>query len=192
MAFTMPRNSLFAVLLRARWWVSLCVGVGVGAVAAALLPEAYRSAGALSGFPFLVIAGVAAWRQRHAPGPAELARLHESLSRATWPVLADALHAGFEREGWQVQRGSREPVDFVLERRGRRMVVGARRWKSARVGLESLRALQAAREAAEAADARVVALGELTEPARAYAAQHGIEVWQAAQLAQALRGRLPA
>ncbi|MEN9420455.1 MAG: hypothetical protein RI988_4076 [Pseudomonadota bacterium] len=192
MAFKMPRNSLFAVLLRSRWWVSLAVGLGIGVVAAALLPDAYRAVGALSGFPFLVIAALAAWRQRHAPSPAELARAQETLARAAWPAFADALQAAFERDGWRVTRGTREPVDFVLERRGRQMVVAARRWKSARVGLEALRALQTAREAAQAADALLIALGDISDAARPFAAQHRIAVWQAAEVAQALRGRLPA
>jgi restriction system protein len=72
------------------------------------------------------------------------------------------------------------------------MVVAARRWKSARVGLEALRALQAAREAREAPDALLIALGELTDTARPFAARHRIAVWQAAEIAQALRGKLPA
>jgi restriction system protein len=192
MAFKLPRNSLFAVLLRSRWWVSLSVGVVLGLIATALLPENYRSVGPLTGAPFFVIAALAAWRQRHAPSAAELARTQEALTQATWPAFADALQAAFERDGWQVERGTREPVDFVLERKGRQMVVAARRWKSARVGLEALRALQAAREAREAPDALLIALGELTDTARPFAAQHRIAVWQASEVAQALRGRLPA
>ena len=191
MAFKLPKNSLFAVLLRSRWWVSLSVGVVLGVVATALLPDAYRGVGPLTGAPFFVIAALAAWRQRHAPSDAELARTRESLTRAAWPAFADALQAAFERDGWQVERGTGEPVDFVLERKGRQMVVAARRWKSARVGLEALRALQAAREAREAPDALLIALGELTDTARPYAAQHRIAVWQASEIAQALRGRLP-
>lgn len=192
MAFKLPRNSLFAVLLRSRWWVSLSVGVAIGVVATALLPEAYRSVGPLMGLPFLVISALAAWRQRHAPSAAEMARTQEALTRAAWPAFADALQAAFERDGWQVQRAGGEPVDFVLERKGRQMVVAARRWKSARVGLEALRALQAAREAREAPDALLIALGELTDTARPFAARHRIAVWQAAEIAQALRGKLPA
>ena len=192
MAFKLPRNSLFAVLLRSRWWVSLSVGVTIGVVATALLPEAYRGVGPLMGLPFLVISALAAWRQRHAPSAAEMARTQEALARAAWPAFADALQAAFERDGWQVQRASGDPVDFVLERRGRQMVVAARRWKSARVGLEALRALQAGREAREAPDALLIALGELTDTARPFAARHRIAVWQATEIAQALRGKLPA
>ena len=192
MAFKLPRNSLFAVLLRSPWWASFAVGALIGLVATALLPESYRSVGPLMGMPFLIISALAAWRQRHAPSAAELARTHETLGRASWPDFASALQAAFERDGWSVALGTREPVDFVLERKGRQMVVAARRWKSARVGLEVLRALQTAREASQAPDALLIALGELTDTARPFAAQHRIAVWQAAEIAQALRGKLPA
>ena len=68
------------------------------------------------------------------------------------------------------------------------MLVCARRWKSARTGLESLRALQAARDAGDAPDALYIGLGALTDTARSFAAEHRIAIWQAAELAQALRG----
>jgi restriction system protein len=71
------------------------------------------------------------------------------------------------------------------------MHVSARRWKSAQTGLEALRTLQAAREAAEedlVNDALVIALGPLSDSARAFAAEKRIAVWQAAEVAQALKG----
>jgi restriction system protein len=40
-------------------------------------------------------------------------------------------------------------------------------------------------------NAVVIALGELTDTARPYATQHRIAVWQAADLAYALRGPAP-
>ena len=67
-------------------------------------------------------------------------------------------------------------------------MVCARRWKSARTGLEALRALQAARDATDPADALYIGLGTLTDTAVPFAAEHGIAVWSAAELAQALRG----
>ena len=54
-------------------------------------------------------------------------------------------------------------------------------------GLDALRTLQMAREAADAPDALYIGLGELSEQAKAYAAEHRIAVWQAAELAQSLR-----
>jgi restriction system protein len=90
------------------------------------------------------------------------------------------------RRGYAAARG--RLVDFTLERQGRRMLVSARRLKSARTGLEALRPLQAAREAAGGADALYIGLGELTDTAKPFAAEHRIAVWQIDELALALRG----
>lgn len=53
------------------------------------------------------------------------------------------------------------------------------------------RALQAARKATEAPDALCICLGELTDNARLFAAEHRIAIWQSAELAQALHGQAP-
>jgi restriction system protein len=190
--FKMAENSLFAVLLRSPWWVSIAIGVVLGALGVALLPEDWRVAAALSGFPFLVIGAMAAWRQSKLPSAARIDTTRQAVAAMAWPAFAALLEQAFARDGYTVQRGAgNDGVDFVLERRGRRMLVSARRWKSARTGLEPLRALQAAREAAGddvPNDALLVCLGELTDNARPFAAEHRIAVWQAAELAQALRG----
>jgi restriction system protein len=186
MKLRMAENSLFGILLRSPWWVSAAVAVAFGAVAWALLPEAWRVAGALSGFPFVVIAAMAAWRQRHAPSAARVEQTGQALRHMPWPAVAALLEQAFQRDGHTVTR-RQGAADFDLERKGRRMLVAARRWKSAQTGLEPLRELQAAREKAEA-DALYIGLGELSESAAAFAAQHRIAVWQTPELAQALRG----
>jgi len=42
--------------------------------------------------------------------------------------------------------------------------------------------------AADAPDALYIGLGELSDTARPFAARHGIAIWRAPELAQALRG----
>jgi restriction system protein len=105
-----------------------------------------------------------------------------------WPAFAALLEQAFRRDGYTVQRGHTDAVDFELARQGRRMLVSARRWKSARTGAQALRALQAARDKADASDALYIGLGELSDNARPFAARHSIAIWQAPELAQALRG----
>jgi restriction system protein len=188
----MAKNSLFAVLLRSRWWISAGLAVALTALAMALLPPDYRVVGALSALPFYVIAALAARRQWALPSDEQVAQTAKDLSAMAWPAFSQQLEDSFRRDGWTVQRGQAEPVDFELERAGRRMVVHARRWKSSRLGLEPLRALQAAREAREAPDALCISLGELSDTARPFAARQRIAIWQAAELAQVLRGRAPA
>ena len=184
----MAKNSLFAVLLRSPWWVSLGVAAVLALLAAALLPAAYRVVGALSGLPFIVIAGIAAVRQSRLPSAARVLATHEAVSTMAWAEFAGLLEQAFRRDGYSVSRGTAGPVDFELERQGRKMLVHARRWKAARTGIEPLRALQGAREQTGASDALYIGLGELTDNARPFAAQHRIAVWRSAEIAQALRG----
>jgi restriction system protein len=188
MKFKMAENSLFAILLRSPWWISIALCIALGAAGAALLPERFRIAGALSGLPFGVIGVMAAMRQRGLPTAAQVDQTRQTVSVLAWPAFADLLAQAFERDGYAVQRASHAAYDFELQRQGRRTLVAARRWKSARTGLETLRALQAARQAADVSEAIVVALGELTETAAPYARQHAITVWRAPEIAKALRG----
>ena len=184
----MAPNSLFSILLRSPWWVSLLVATLLGMLGVALLPDRFRIAGALSGLPFAVIAALAAKRQWGLPSAARVARTHEAVSRMGWTAFSALLEQAFRREGYSVQRAAIAGIDFDLERRGRRMLVCARRWKSAHTGLEALRALQAARDGSDAADALYIGLGPVNDKALPYAAEHRITIWQAAELAQALRG----
>lgn len=187
MKFQLPRNSLFAVLLRSPWWVSLAIAAGLSLVLAALLPADYRIVGMLSTLPFVVLGALAAWRQAQLPSAAEVAKTHERVSAMSWTAFSALLQESFRRDGFEVRPGDAAAVDFELARGARRMLVSARRWKSAQTGVEPLRALQAARQAADASDALVICMGGLSDSARPYATQHGIQVWQAAELAHALR-----
>ncbi len=184
----MAKNSLFAILLRKPWWISLLIAVILGLLGTALLPETMRAVGPLTGAPFAVIAVIAAIRQRGLPSAARIEATQQAVAAMAWPAFAGLLEQAFVRDGYTVQRGNTAAADFVLDRQGRRMVVSARRWKSAHTGLEGLRAQQAARDAAEASDALYIGLGALSDSARAFAAGQRIAVWQVAELAQALRG----
>ena len=184
----MAPNSLFAILLRSPWWISLGLALLLALLSFALLPEQYRVVGALSGFPFVVVAAIALRKQWHQPSAANIAETQQALSSMAWPAFAQLLEQAFQRDGYNVQRSKSAAFDFELERQGRRMLVCARRWKSARTGLGALRALQAEREASEATDALYIGLGELTDSARPYATENRITLWQAAELAHALRG----
>ncbi|MBC7726326.1 MAG: restriction endonuclease [Microbacteriaceae bacterium] len=184
----MAKNSLFSILLRSRWWFSLLIAVGLGALAYALLPEQFRVVGALSGLPFAVVAVVAAVRQWDVPSAARVTATQRALVAMPWAAFAVLLEQAFRRDGYTVQRGKMAPVDFELERQGQRTLVSARRWKSARTGLEALRPLQAARAATEAPGAIYIGLAPLSDTAQPFAAEHRITVWHATELAHALRG----
>ena len=64
MKLKMSEKSLFAILLRSPWWVSLAIVAVFVLASSALLPSPYVAFGMMGAFPFLVIAIMAAWRQR--------------------------------------------------------------------------------------------------------------------------------
>ncbi len=187
----MAENSLFAVLLRSRWWISFAVAAAVAGLALTLLPDRFQAVGALSSLPFIVIGVMALQRQWNLPSATQVAQAQQTLTTMAWPQFAALLEDGLRRDGYTVRRGTGATIDFELERAGRRGVLSAKRWKSAHTGLDTLRALQVARDDAAAADAIYVCLGDLTKEARPFATKHRITIWQAAELARILRGKLP-
>jgi len=186
--FEMAKNSLFAVLLRSPWWISAAIAFSLALLGMAVLADPFRIFAILSGVPFAGIAAVAARRQWHLPSTAQVAETREALARMPWPAFADLLEESFRRDGYAVARSKAAAIDFELDRNGRRTLVSARRWKSARTGLEALRALQSEREGADHADGLYIGLGPLTDTALPFAAEHGIAVWNAGELTRALRG----
>lgn len=185
----MPKNSMFAILLRSPWWISIAIAAVMALLAWVLLPKEFRVVGAISGFPFVVIGIIAARRQWRLPSAARVEQTLTAVRAMTWPEFSRLLEQTFEREGYTVKRSQSDSgFDFELERHGRRMLVSAKRWKSARIGVETLRAIQAARETNGTQDALYIGLGELTDSAQPFAAKQGITIWHAAELAQALRG----
>ena len=99
MKFRMAKNSLFAILLRSPWWASAGLAAAIGLVAFALLPANVRAAGALAGFPFIVIAAMAAWRQRQLPSAARVEQTRQAVAAMAWPAFGTLLEQAFVRDG---------------------------------------------------------------------------------------------
>lgn len=186
MKLKMAPNSVFGILLRSPWWISLGVAVAMVAATQALLPEHLRNVGSMAAFPFVVIAGIALWKQLRAPAEGEVDGLLAAAAAMAWSQFEAALRAGFAREGYAVEAGE-GGADLALAREGRRTLVAARRWKAARVGEEALAPLVKALRTQDASRGLVVTLGALSPQAQGLAKANGVEVLQGAALAQVLR-----
>jgi restriction system protein len=186
MKFKMAPNSLFAVLLRSPWWISVGIAVVFVAAVQALVPQEYRVVGSMGAFPFAVIGVVAFWRQWQAPSAGEAQALLDSAARMSWPEFEAALRQGFSRAGYVVRAG-KGGADLALERNGQLTLVSARRWKAARHGEEALQPLRAAMRQQDAGKAIFVALGELSPQARRVAGAEQIELVQGDPLVRLLR-----
>ena len=151
-----------------------------------LLPDAYAPYAIFTALPFIVIGCVALWQQLRAPSAARIAATLESLRALSWEDFSSSIEAGFRREGYGVNRLSGAGADLELTRSGRICLVGCKRWKVARTGVEPLRELEAARLAREAHECIYVAAGDITETARAFAAEKHIRLLHDAELVKLL------
>jgi len=175
----MHQNSLFAVLLRSPWWVSLLAAIGLAAVLRMFLPLEFALFG---GLPFAAIAAVSGWRQLKRPGPKRIAQTIERARALSADAFCAALEEGFRRQGHGTRRGE-GAADLVLTQKGIVTVVGCRRWKAARTGIEPLREFDAATSESGAHKRIYVAVGEVSDNARELAAKKGIRLVQAEELA---------
>lgn len=183
MKWKMSEKSLFALLLRSPWWISIAVFAGFALLARALLPPAYVWAGLFGGLPFLVIGVIAARRQWLAPKPAQLAQQLERLSAMAWRDFAKAVTEAYTRQGFVVTAFEGVGADLQLVKAGRTTLVSCKRWKAAKLGVETLRDLVAARQRQDASLCACLTLGQLSDTARSYAKAEGVQVVDAEALA---------
>jgi restriction system protein len=183
MKWQMSENSVFAILLRSSWWISAGVAGAVGTTALALFPAGYKTLGATLGLPFLVIAGIAAWRQWQLPSAARVDRTLEAVRAMSRGAVVTAIEAAYARDGYAVTRVDDAHADLAMKKEWRTALVSCKRWKVARIGVEPLRELLAAKEARELREAIFVATGEITDTARKFAAENGIRLVGGPELA---------
>jgi restriction system protein len=180
MKWGMSENSLFAVLLRSPWWVSILMAAGVFGAMRYFLAAMYAFAGAL---PFFVISVVTGWKQLRAPSAKKIAASLDALRQTSWEEVARALEAGFRREGYEVKRMD-GAADFALERAGRLTLVAAKRWKASRTGVEPLKELAELVQKRQAGECWYLCAGEMTENARTFARDKAVKVVEGAELAR--------
>jgi restriction system protein len=191
MKFKMPPNSLFAVLLRSPWWISLGIVVLIVLASLALLPKEAVIYGAFAGFPLFVIGLMAAWRQLRAPSET---RVNAALARAammSWPEFSKAVEQGYADHGQTVTRLNSAGADFSMHKDAHTTLVSCKRWKAVNQGIEGLRELVAALQAAGAQQATYISLHALSDGAQRYANAQRVHVMPLTELAQLMMRAKP-
>ena len=175
------KDTLFAILARAPWWISVAVGAALFATIRLFLPEIAALASAL---PFLGIAGYAGWRQMRAPSATNITDTLAKIRAMPWENFSAIMSETFRRDGYTVTEVFKGAVDLQLAKGARITLVSCKRWKVAQTGVGPLRELQEARDAQNAAGCIYVAAGDFTTNARTFAADKSIEILQDAPLAE--------
>ena len=187
MKFKMAENSLFAILLRKPWWISIAIAVALSLAASAMFPRAYAAYGISAGFPFLVIGFIALFQQMRTPSQAQAARILEKAGAMSWRDFAGAVEAAYRRDGYEVKRLTSGAADFEVARAGRITLVSCKRWKAASTGIEPLRDLHEQAGACDAQESIFITASQLTDTARRFASEKNIRVVQGAVLAKLIR-----
>jgi len=186
MKLRMAKDSLFAVLLRSPWWISIAIAAGIVAAVRLVLPGVHVAYAVFAALPFIVIGAIAGWRQLRQPGTARVAGTLEAVRAMSWGDFSGALEDAFRRDGYAVRRLDGPAADFELTRGGRTSLVACKRWKVARTGVDPLRELDAAKRARDAYECIYIATGEITDGALKFAREKGIRVVHGAELAKLL------
>jgi restriction system protein len=187
MNLKMNQNSIFAMLLRSPWWVSGGVAAALFTATRLVLPEEYGPYAFFASLPFFVIAVYTGWQQLRAPSEARIAVAMEALRAMSWTEFSAAVEEAFRRDGYGVARSNTTGADLELTKSGRVTLVGCKRWKVARTGIEPLRELDSTRRRYEAQECVYIATGEFTDTARSFATEKSIRLLSGAELAKALR-----
>lgn len=183
----MAENSVFAILLRSSWWISVVVGAIIVVLCLALLPKDIRFVGAAGSLPFLVIGAMAAKRQWNQPNAAATQALLAQASTMPSRDLQAWLTRAWQAEGYTVTPLQQAHADLQLARQGQSTLVQTKRSKAGVHGIEPLRALHEAASQKGAASVYVLLQGELSENARLFARDQKIVVLQNLELATLLK-----
>ena len=174
MKFKMAPNSLFAILMRNPWWISLLIVIVFSLLCLAILPKNMVIFGIMGTFPFFITGIVAFKRQWGVPSPAKQQAELDRLSALSWRDFSAELEAKFVKQGFEVTRLNAGVTDFKLEKGGHITLVSAKRYKAATHGLEALQALVTQQEAQGADKVMYVCLSPVTAQAAKFAKEKGV------------------
>ncbi len=175
------KDSLFGVLSRQPWWLSVMVGAALFGSAQVFLPTTIAAAIAA---PFLGIACYAGWRQLRTPSATNVSEMLARIRGMPWENFSALLAEAFRRDGYAVSEVYKGTVDLKLDKAGRISIVSCKRWKVAQTGIGPLRDLVEAKNANDAADGIYVAAGDFTANARTFAKEKSIRLLNDGALAE--------
>ena len=184
--FKLPNNSLFAILLRSPWWVSLFIALMLTLLGGFLSRENFILFIVPAMTPFVGTGLWLGWKQWQLPSSAHVEATLVAIAAMPWREFSAVVAQAYQREGYRVTPLD-GAADFTVEKAGRKSLISCKRWKAASHGLAPLRELKAMRQAQVANEAVYVTLVELPKAAGEFAEEHGIVLLNGVALAQFLR-----
>ena len=176
----MAKQTLFEILSRQPWWITMLVAVLVFWLAYAVFPPIAP----FMALPFVVLGGYIAVKQFRSGSPAAAYERLEELRKMPWETFSAAVADAYKRRGYAVTPADAQAYDFTLTKDGRTTLVQCRRWKVNQVGEGPLRELAKAVDRAEASRGICLATGVFSAPARKVASDEPITLVSGADLVE--------
>lgn len=181
----MAKESLFNILSRQPWWITLLVAFGLFWVAYAIFPPVAP----FVALPFLLLAvyiGIVQLRRGPVVDPGE--RL-AALRAMPWEVFSAEVTRAYRKQGYSVLPPDGRGYDFRLVKDARTSLLQCRRWKVNQVGEAPLRELAQAVDREEASRGICLAAGDFSAPARKFASGEPLVLVSGVELARLLPPR---
>jgi restriction system protein len=180
----MPRDTLFNILSRQPWWVTVLVAIVLFGIAHLV----YAPVAPFVALPFFLVAAYFAFRQWRTGTPGATVEDLEKLRALPWDAFSTRVAEAYRKQGYTVTPADGPGYDLKLTRAGRITLVQCRRWKVNQVGIGPLRELAKAIEQNDASGGISIAAGEFSAPARRFASGEPIRLIEGGEVI-ALIGR---
>ena len=180
----MAKETLFHILLRQPWWITVLVAILLFALTHAIFPP-------LAPFVALPFAGLAvyiAYRQWRGSSPVDADERLAALRAMSWEEFSDIVAAAYTRHGYVVAGAERPGYDYTLTRGSRVTLLQCRRWRVNQVGIGPVRELARAVEREEATSGICISAGDFSEPARKLIATEPVILVSGVELVKLLGG----
>lgn len=158
----MARETLFRILQRQHWGVTLLVAAGLFGVTYLFFPPIAP----FIALPFAVLAIYIAIVQWRKGSPLDVDRHLETLRGMSWEEFSSTVVAAYEERGYTVLPSDGGGYDYKLTKNGQTILLQCRRWKVNQVGAAPVRELAKAVATTDAYKGICLAAGEFSLPAR--------------------------
>jgi restriction system protein len=176
----LARESLFQILSRQPWWLTLLVAVFIFGIMQLVFPPLAP----FVALPFAAVAGYLAWRQIRAGPSLNVEERLATLRAMPWENFSLVVSESYRRQGYTVEDSKSAAFDFKLSKKGQITLVQCRRWKVNQVGDAPVRELVKAMEKQNAFNCVCITAGEFSANAREFARGRPVTLLAGAALAE--------
>src|SRR5688572_28680094 len=160
------KKTLFDILSRQPWWVTLLVALGVFWIAYGIFPPIAP----FMALPFVVLAAYVAFKQIRSGSPTAAYERLQELREMSWEAFSGLVADAYRKRGYNVAPAGAAGYDFRLTKDGQTTLLQCRRWKVNQVGEGPVRDLAKAVEKSDASRGICLTGGDYSVNARKLAA----------------------